>query len=222
MIDWFHRWVLNNLALKLIALLSAVLLWSAVSREPMIEVAYSVPIEFHQVPEDLEITTEVVPQAQIRLRGPSRRIRQLNAGDVHPVIALDTVRPGERTFDLTTAQVRVPYDIEVVQIIPAHIRLTFDRRTSKQVPVKPRVTGSFPNGFGIADISADPAMITVVGPERRVNSVDSALTDPIDATGVVGRASFTTNAYVADPLVRELRPTPIQVTVTTEKTTRAQ
>lgn len=222
MIDWFRRWVLNNLALKLIALVSAVLLWSAVSREPMIEVAYSVPIEFHQVPEDLEITTEVVPQAQIRLRGPSRRIRQLSAGDVHPVVALESVQPGERTFDLTTAQVHVPYDIEVVQIIPAHIRLTFDRRMSKQVPVKPRVTGSFPSGFGIANIIAEPATITVVGPERRVNGVESALTDPIDATGVVGRASFTTNAYVADPLVRELRPTPIHVTVTTEKILRSQ
>jgi YbbR domain-containing protein len=222
MMDWFRRWVLNNLALKLIALVSAVLLWSAVSREPMIEVAYSVPVEFHQVPEDLDITTEVVPQAQIRLRGPSRRVRQLSAGEVHPVIDLDNVQPGERTFDLTTAQVHVPYDVEVVQIIPAHIRLTFDKRTSKQVPVKPRVTGSFPTGFGIASITSDPAAITVVGPERRVNGVETALTDPIDATGVVGRASFTTNAYVADPLVRELRPTPIHVTVTTERTSKSQ
>ena len=76
MISWFQRWVLHNISLKLIALVSAVLLWSAVSREPVIEVGFNVPIEFHQVPEDLEITTEVVPQAQVRLRGPSRRVRE--------------------------------------------------------------------------------------------------------------------------------------------------
>jgi YbbR domain-containing protein len=222
MMDWFRRWVLHNLLLKIIALASAVLLWSAVARQPMIEVAYSVPIEFHQVPEDLEITTEVVPQAQVRLRGPSRRIREMNAGEVHPVVDLGSVQPGERTFDLTTAQVRVPYDVEVVQIIPAHVRLAFDRRASKQVPVRPRVIGNLPAGFAIASITSDPPAITVVGPERRVNAVEAALTDPVDATGITGRAGFTTNAYVADPLVREARPTPIHVTVTTERINKPQ
>lgn len=222
MIAWFQRWVLHNLSLKLIALISAVLLWSAVSREPVIEIGFNVPIEFHQVPEDLEITTEVVPQAQVRLRGPSRRVRELTAADVHTIVDLGNIRPGERTFDLTATQVKVPYDVEVIQVIPAHIRLTFDRRGNKVVPVHPRVTGTFATGFGITGITADPAEIAIVGPERRVAAVEAALTDPIDATGVVGRATFTANAYVADPLVRELRPTPIRVTVATGKTSKAQ
>ena len=68
------------------------------------------------------------------------------------------------------------------------------------------------------NIKAEPAEIAIIGPERRVAGVDAALTDPIDATGVVGSATFTSNAYVADPLVRELRPVPIRVTVMTAKT----
>jgi YbbR domain-containing protein len=218
MIGWIQRWILHNASLKLIALVSAVLLWTAVSREPVIEVGYNVPIEFHEVPQDLEITTEVVPQAQVRLRGPSRRVRELGPADVHVIVDLNNLRPGERTFDLTATQVRVPFGLEVMQVIPAHIRLTFDRRSSRMVPVHPRVTGSFPTGFGIASIKAEPAEIAVIGPERRVGSLDAALTDPIDATGVVGSATFTANAYVPDPLVRELRPTPIRVTVVTAKT----
>lgn len=222
MIEWLQRWVFHNISLKLIALVSAVLLWSAVSREPMIEVGYNVPIEFHQVPEDLEITTEVVPQAQVRLRGLSRRVRELSAADVHAIIDLGNIRPGERTFDLTSSQVRVPYGVEVVQIIPAHIRLTFDRRGTKVVPVRPRVTGNFPTGFGISGITPEPKEIVIVGPERRVAAVEAALTDPIDATGVVGHATFTTNAYVTDPLVREAHPTPIRVTVNTERLSKTQ
>ncbi len=218
MIGWLQRWVFHNASLKLIALVSAVLLWSAVSREPVIEVGYNVPIEFHEVPEDLEITTEVVPQAQVRLRGPSRRVRELTGADVHVIVDLGTIRPGERTFDLTATQVHVPFGVEVMQVIPAHIRLTFDRRSSRMVPVHPRVTGSFPTGFGIVNIKAEPGQIAVIGPERRVTALDAALTDPIDATGVVGSATFTANAYVPDPLVRELKPTPIRVTVMTAKT----
>lgn len=217
MIGWFQRWVLNNLSLKLIALLSAVLLWTAVSREPVIEIGFNVPVEFHEVPEDLEITTEVVPQAQVRLRGPSRRVREMTAADVHVVVDLGSIRPGERTFDLTATQVRVPFGVEVMQVVPAHIRLTFDRRSSRMIPVHPRVTGSFPTGYGILSVKAQPAEIAVIGPERRVAALDAALTDAVDATGVVGSATFTTNAYVTDPLVRELKPAPIRVTVVTGK-----
>ena len=35
-----------------------------------------------------------------------------------------------------------------------------------------------------------------------MNAVENAVTDPVDATGVVGKATFTTDAYVTDPLVR--------------------
>jgi hypothetical protein len=57
----------------------------------------------------------------------------------------------------------------------------------------------------------------IVGPEKRVDAIENALTDPVDATGVVGKATFTTHAYVNDPLVRVQKPGPIHVTVTTGK-----
>ena len=39
--------------------------------------------------------------------------------------------------------------VEVVQVIPTQLRLSFDRRASKQVPVHPRVVGNFAAGFQI-------------------------------------------------------------------------
>lgn len=221
MSDWFQRYVVHNFGLKLIALIAAVLLWAAISHEPKVEIAYSVPIEFHQVPENLEITSETIPQAQVRLRGPVRRLRDISPADVHPVIDLSGSGAGERTYDLTAAQVHVPYDVEVVQVVPSQVRISFDRQASREVKVRPRVQGALPSGYSIAQIIAEPASIQIVGPERRVSAVDAAMTDPIDASGVVGRGTFTTNAYVADPLVRELRPEMIRVTVITEKTAPA-
>jgi YbbR domain-containing protein len=220
--DFFERYVLHNIALKLIALAAAVLLWSAISREPTVEIAYSVPIEFHQVPENLEITSEVIPQAQVRLRGPVRRLRSIQAGDVHPVIDLGGAVTGERTYDVTAQQVHVPYDVEVLQVIPSQVRLSFDRRQTREVKVRPRVTGTMPAGYAISKITCDPPSIQVVGPERRVSAVDAATTDPVDASGVMGHASFSTNAYVADPLVREVRPLLVRVTVYTQKAAATQ
>ena len=213
--DFFERYVLHNLALKLFALLVSVLLWSAVSREPVVETAYSVPIEFQQVPPQLEITTSGIPLAQVRLRGPERRIRQLTAADVHPIINLAGASTGEHTYDMTASQVRVPYNIEVVQVTPSQIRIGFDRTLVRQIVVHPRINGRFEPGFGVLRATSDPLRITVVGPQERVLAANTAITDPIDVTGVRGSATFTANAYVPDPLVRELKPEQVHVTVET-------
>ncbi|HSL70816.1 MAG TPA: CdaR family protein [Longimicrobiales bacterium] len=220
MTDALRRFVTHNFRLKLIALIAAVSLWAVISREPVIEVAFSVPVEFHDVPQALEITSEIVPQAQVRLRGPARSLRDMTANDVRTAVSLAGVGTGERTFDLTPSQVSVPQGVEVVQVVPAHFRLGFDRRAVREVPVKPRVTGRLPAGFSIAEVTAEPATITLVGPEKHVNVINEALTDPIDATGVMGRATFITQAYVADQLVREMRPARIRVIVVTEKQSR--
>jgi len=211
----FHRYIAHNFLLKLIALVCSVLLWSAISREPVVETAYNVPIELHQVPPNLEITTSGIPLAQVRLRGPERSLRQLTAADVHPVINLSGSAVGEHTYDLTASQVRVPYNIEVVQVTPSEIRIGFDRSLTRQIEIHPRVTGRFEPGLGVLRVTAEPSTITVIGPQARVTAANLAVTDPIDVTGVSGSATFSTNAYVPDPLVREIKPEQIHVTVVT-------
>ncbi len=63
---------------------------------------------------------------------------------------------------------------------------------------------------------ADPPNITITGPQRRVEAVEAATTDPVDATGAMTQASFVTQAYVPDPLIQVVHPTPIRVTVIME------
>jgi YbbR domain-containing protein len=218
---FFRKYVANNFLLKAVSLLAAVVLWFTVARDPMSEVPINVPIEFHHVPENLEISSESIPQAQIRVRGPQRIVRELRQAEIHAVIDLAGARAGERTYDLNPSQIRVPRYVEVVQIVPAQFRMSFDRRATRNVDVRPRVIGTFASGFHIAKVQADPPEIAVMGPEKRVAAIEGAITDPVDATGVVGRATFTTHAYVADPLVRVLNPGPIRVTVTTEKSASA-
>ena len=213
--ELFRRYLAHNFLLKLVALVCAVLLWSAVSGEPVVETAYSVPIELHHMPPNLEITTSGIPLAQVRLRGPERSLRQITAADVHPILNLAGSRTGEHTYDLTASQVHVPYDIEVVQVTPSEVRIGFDRSLVRQIEIHPRIAGSLQPGFGVLRVTADPSTITVVGPEAHVEAARTAITDPLDVTGVRGAATFATNAYVPDPLVREIKPEQIHVTVFT-------
>jgi YbbR domain-containing protein len=112
--------------------------------------------------------------------------------------------------------VRVPQDLEVVQIVPGQFHLSFDSRMTRSVEVHPRVIGTFAHGMRVAQLIADPPSIMITGPKRRVEAVDSATTDPVDATGAMTRATFMTQAYVPDPLIQVVRPTPIRITVIME------
>jgi YbbR domain-containing protein len=217
MVDFLQRYVLHNLGLKLISLALAVGLWLAVARDPVAEVAVDVPIEFHNVPENLEISTENIPKAQIRLRGPERTIRRLQPSDVYAEIDLGTGRPGERTFDLTAQQIHQPRDLEVVQVIPSQFHLAFDARLTRQVPVQPRIVGTLAPGYQIGQILVSPPVITISGPKKHVEAVESATTEPLDVSGAINPVVFVRHAYISDPLIQVANPDPVRVTVTMEK-----
>ncbi|HKS71661.1 MAG TPA: CdaR family protein [Terriglobales bacterium] len=223
MSDFVHRYITNNLALKLVSLGLAVGLWLAVARDPVDEIALEIPIEFHNVPKDLEISTESIPRAQIRLGGPERLVHRLQPSDIHMEIDLSHVTgPGQRTFDLAAQRIEKPHDLQVVQIVPTQVQLTFDRRMTRQVEVHPRVIGSFAGGRQIAKVEVNPSVIQISGPQQRVQAVEAAITDPVDVSGTMERNTFVTHAYVSDPMVQVVNPRPIYVTVIVQKSADAE
>jgi YbbR domain-containing protein len=214
---FLRRVFLHNLALKLLSLVLATGLWYAVAREPISEVVLSVPVQFRNVPENLEIGSEHIPQVEIRVRGPARVVRDLKPSDVRAEIDLVGAQPGERTFDLSGQHIRALRELSVVQIVPTQLHLNLDLRETREVEVRARVMGSFAQGLQVARAVTDPARITVSGPKRRVDAVEAALTDPVDASGTMHRGTFMTHIYLSDPLVQVLNPTPVQVTVIMER-----
>src|SRR5580693_9632024 len=140
--DLMRRWVLHNFWLKILSVLIATGLWLAISpdQEPA-EVAVRVPIEFQHVPSDLEISSVTIPEAQIRVRGPERLIRELRSTDIHAELELGDAKPGERTYDLTAQQIRHQRELHVVQVVPGQVHLSFDMRLTRgDVEIHPRVS----------------------------------------------------------------------------------
>lgn len=217
MIDFLQRYVVANFGYKVISLALAIGLWWALSHDPVAEVSVTVPIEFHNIPANVDISSVDISEVQVRIRGPERIIHELRPQDVHAEVDLSGVRPGERTFDMTARQVRHPRDLEVQQIVPSQVRLNFDTILTREVEVRPRVLGTFAPGFHLEKVLTDPARISISGPKQRVEAVEAATTDPVDASGSITPSTFVTNAFVSDPLVQIVHPTPVRVTVIMQK-----
>jgi len=220
--DFVRRYVLHNLWLKLLSLAVAVVFWFAVTREPVAELAVDVPIEFRNIPQNLEISSEVVPRAQIRVRGPQRIVRHLQPVDIYAAIDLNDVKPGERTYDLTSGEVHKPAGLEVVQVVPSQFHIAFDWRETREVPIRPRVIGKFAEGYQISRVVVDPSQLKIIGPKKHVDLVDTAITDPVDVTGAMNQMTFIRHAYVSDPLIQAATPDPVRITVIMERSGSAK
>jgi len=209
--------VTHNLALKLASLVLSFLVWVAIASAPLAEVAFNVPLEFHNVPDGLEVASENFQQVQVRIRGSENLLRQVQSQDIHVNLDLASFGHiiGERTFDLSSAQIKLPPNVEIVQIVPSSVRLDFDLHAAKLVPVRPRIVGIVAAGSQIAGIIVEPPRVAIVGPQGHVAGVEAAMTDPVDVSGISGRHTFVTVPYVPDPLVRLQQPSNVRVTVVT-------
>jgi YbbR domain-containing protein len=221
-ISRLRRVFFENLVLKVTALIIALLMWYGVTHEPIAEIAVRLPIEFANPPKNLDYSTDVVPQAVIRLRGPARLLREVPEDSMHVVVDLSGATPGEHTYDLNTSQVQVPHDIRVMEITPTRVHLVFDVSETRQVAVKPRIVGSLPPGYQLVSIVANPSTLTISGPRRHVDSIENALTDAVDVTGVAGQATFNSRAYLPDPQVHLTGSNSVRITVTTQPMSQQQ
>ena len=125
MTDFFRRLVTHNIGLKLLSLALAVGFWLALARDPVAEVAVEVPVVFRNVPDNLGMSYEKIPQAQIILRGPERSVRRLQPSDVHAEVDAVNGQPGEITYPWTAVRVHRPHDLEVISVGPDQFHITF-------------------------------------------------------------------------------------------------
>jgi hypothetical protein len=212
------RWVTDNFLWKLLALVIAVAIWMLVASEPELSQFATVRLEFKNLPEDLEISSEPVSSVSLELRGPSGEMRSVSGepygmGSVRPAVILDMtgVQPGERTFPIGNGNVRLARGVRLVRAIPSEVRFLFENRATRSVPVNPRFSGLGSNGYTPAVVSVHPKQMEIAGPASRVARVKEAVTDAVDISHVVGTSEFHVNAYLDDPFVR-LEGSP-QVTV---------
>ena len=215
---WTLRLVFHNFGWKLLSLAIAVVLWALVASEPELSTFETVRLEYRNLPDDLEISSDPVGPVSLELRGPSGELR--SAGDgIRPAVVLDMsdVQPGERTFAIGAGNVKLARGVRMVRSIPSEVRFIFERRMVRSVPVVVRTSGQGQNGYTVAHQSVTPDRLEIAGPSSRVARIAAAVTDPVDLSSAVGTSQFRVNAFVEDSFVRFQSSPQVVVTVTMKK-----
>lgn len=206
----------RNLGWKLLSLLIAFAIWVAVAREPELATSVMLPLQFKNMPDDLDFGTGVPDRVSVELRGQSGRLSFDNLSNVGVILDLATARPGEHTYTIRASAINLPYGVSFDRAIPSQITLHFEQLFSREVAIRPLFV-KIPEGYEIQSNQVMPLKVRLRGPEFRVRNITEVRTDPIDLSGVAGTTEFRTNVNVGDAQVRpEVHP-PIRVTVTLAK-----
>ena len=203
----------RHLGLKVVAIALATLLWLSVAGEHVVERIMRVPLEFRNIPAELEVVGDPPATVDVRLRGSSGLLSRLEGTEVVAVIDLATARPGARLFHLRADEVRAPYGVEVAQVVPGTLAIELEKSASRIVPVVPPLEGEPAPGFVVGRITSDPATVEIRGPESRVRRLAEAITEPVTVTGSRERVRDTVTVGVADSSLRLTQPRSAMVVV---------
>ena len=203
----------RHIGLKIMSIGLASLLWLVVAGEQVVERAIRIPLEFINRPAQLEPVGEPLNMMDVRLRGSSGRLSRIASGEVVAVVDLQGARPGQRLFHVSASDVRAPFGVEVVQVAPSSLYMTFEPSSTKTVPIVPEVEGDPADGFEIATRTAEPAVVDVIGPLSAVAAVMAAITEPVSVAGASSTIVKTVSIGVADPSVRLKSADLVRVTV---------
>lgn len=204
----------RNLGLKLLSVCVASLLWLVVAGERVVERVIRVPVEFQNLPADLEIVGNPPEQIEVRVRGGSGTLNRLDPGDLSMVLDLLAARTGRRLFHLTPGQVNTPYAVEVVQVSPSSATIEFETTGIRVVRVQPEIDGTPAEGFEVVSVESVPATVEVAGPESALLALGEAITEPVSIAGQSRTVREIVTVGVVDSSIRVRAPQTATVTVT--------
>jgi len=208
----------RNLGWKLLSLVAAVVLWIGLEREPEVATSLSVPVDFKNMRDDLDISGNLPDRVRLELRGPSGRLTRDNLASVAVVLDLSDAQAGERTYSIRGRNLNLPSGVVFYRAVPSQLTMHFDQLLFKEEPVQP-VYINKPSGYRILS-QFTPATVRIRGSQDRVSVINQVKTDPLDLTGITGEKVIHTHLNIGDPQVRLLDvPSDFTVRVKLEKIT---
>ena len=203
----------RNIGLKVLAIALASLLWLTVAGQHIVERSLRVPLEFRNVPKSLEIVGNAPDTIDVRLRGSSAVLTRLQPGEIVAVLDVSGARTGARLFQVRADEVRAPFGVEVLQVVPSTLALELERTSRRRVPIVPAVDGQPAPGYVVGTKTVQPSSVEIIGPESRVRQVSEATTEPVLIRDARARIRDTVSVGVIDSAVRLAQPQTAQVTV---------
>ena len=172
----------NDMMLKIIALICAVMLWfyAEAQENPSKERQLTVPIQYINVSADFVV--EHGPQSvQVTIKGNETDIMSLRSDDFTAVVDLSYAVLGDGTYPV---QVNSSAVTERITYTPDKVSVSIDQIQQKEVPVQLRTEGSLSQYYEVKYTELEPDAVVIRGKRSVIEGISVAETVPIDISGI--------------------------------------
>lgn len=175
----YKEWIL-----KFVSICLAVLLWSFVGGEDVVEKNVMVPIEVINMPKNLIISNKFKKDIAVTVKGPRSLLLEMEKRVITRQVNLSDATPGTKVIAIENESIEVSRGVEVLRIQPSSIILSLDKLIQKEFSINPVTTGMITPGFVLQNLTLDPDVITFTGPQTVLSRVDVLKTTPININGL--------------------------------------
>lgn len=185
-----------------------------VQLDPVVEATVPVDVEV-TAPPDVQASPAEIAPAEVTVRGASSLVQSVVAADARVAIDATGINV-DRVVELIPVDA-VGNEVGNVDLDPefASIKVAVARQLdSRQLPVVVDTAGELAPGYEIADVTADPVVVTVSGERTALAPLTSATTAPLDLAGRGSGTIETTLPLVLPDGVAASGPGEVEVSVT--------
>jgi YbbR domain-containing protein len=210
---------LKNLTLKAISATLALLLWMQIAGQQRVERSIAIPLEFTNMPRDIEITNDYPRNINVRFSRPS----SLNMDEQQLAVVMDLAGVEASTVILPVSERNIrnlPTGVRIEGIEQRRIRLQLETIRQKIVRVEPEIVGTPAEGYEFKEAQMNPSEVLISGPESRVNPVTTAMTETINIEGRTSGFHQTAYLDLEDSRVRIETGSTVEVVVFIEEERR--
>ncbi|WP_319543560.1 CdaR family protein [uncultured Pseudodesulfovibrio sp.] len=165
---------MRNWQTAILALALAVFTWFLVTGREVVESWVDMPVVMTNPPEGLIIEDGLVDKIQVRLRGPKGLVGNLATENLPYHVDVSNLKIGIQVVDIDASNIPLPSTYEIIEVKPNRLKLTVDRRVSKEIEVEAAWAGDLNPDYTLQEITAVPTRVVVRGPETVLRKISKA------------------------------------------------
>jgi len=206
-----RKYVFNQIRLKAMALLLAIMLWFSTTYVGESKMIFSVPISFEHVGKALMVRDADTRDVLVTLDGPLSVLKGLTPRDISVALDLSRLNEGRQNLMIRKADIFVPTSVKIESIKPDYVVVAIDKVVEKSLPTVVKLDRKWADIYQVA--SWYPKDAIVEGPKELLDRTDVVETLPVDG-------DFTRRQEILDvplntkPLeARRIKPETVRVSL---------
>lgn len=207
---WLRSAIFDNASIKIVALVLSITVFILVNTgDAVINIRVGI---VYTMPEDRVLVSNPVDSVRIAISGSWRRIKRFDEREIGR-IHIDLRKQSEGEYVLDRSMFKLPPGIKLVAIDPRSIRLSFEKRESRSVPVAVPTEGKPVRGYQVSSITTTPNQVTIHGAKSAIERIETLVSTKVSLNGRTTSFTETVSLISPEKFVEIEGPAKVQVSV---------